>query len=99
MKKLVLIVLLVVLVVAFFATGLHHYLSLESFKASRATFEAWRDQYALAFVLGFFAAYVAVTALSLPFATVLTLAAGALFGLFWGTVLVSFASATGASGR
>lgn len=41
--------------------------------------------------------YVAVTSLSLPGAAVLTLAAGALFGLFWGTLLVSFASTVGAT--
>ena len=41
--------------------------------------------------------YVAVTALSLPGATILTLAAGALFGLVAGTLLVSFASSIGAT--
>jgi uncharacterized membrane protein YdjX (TVP38/TMEM64 family) len=45
---------------------------------------------------GFFAAYVAVTAASLPGAAIMTLAAGALFGLVVGTVLVSFASTIGA---
>jgi pyruvate/2-oxoglutarate dehydrogenase complex dihydrolipoamide dehydrogenase (E3) component/uncharacterized membrane protein YdjX (TVP38/TMEM64 family) len=47
---------------------------------------------------GFFAVYVAATALSLPgAATLLTLAGGAAFGLLWGTVLVSFASSLGAT--
>ncbi|WP_293605318.1 hypothetical protein [Polaromonas sp. UBA4122] len=41
--------------------------------------------------LVFFAVYVAVTALSLPGAAIMTLAAGA-----WGTVVVSFASTLGA---
>ncbi len=41
--------------------------------------------------------YVIVTGLSLPGATILTLAGGALFGLFWGTVIVSFASSIGAT--
>src|SRR5687767_10697946 len=45
----------------------------------------------------FFAVYVAFTALSLPAATLLTLLAGAIFGLGWGTLLVSFASAIGAT--
>ncbi len=45
----------------------------------------------------FFAAYVAVTALSLPLAVWMTLAAGALFGFWWGLLLVSFASTTGAT--
>ncbi len=45
----------------------------------------------------FFVLYIAVAALSLPGAAVLTLAAGALFGLVWGVVLVSFASSIGAT--
>jgi pyruvate/2-oxoglutarate dehydrogenase complex dihydrolipoamide dehydrogenase (E3) component/uncharacterized membrane protein YdjX (TVP38/TMEM64 family) len=45
----------------------------------------------------FFLIYVAVTALSLPGAAVMTLAAGALFGLLWGTLIVSFASTLGAT--
>src|SRR5690606_7944797 len=47
--------------------------------------------------LAFFAVYVVVTGLSLPGAALLTLVGGALFGLVWGTVLVSFASSLGAS--
>jgi uncharacterized membrane protein YdjX (TVP38/TMEM64 family)/thioredoxin reductase len=45
----------------------------------------------------FFVAYVAVTGLSLPGAAVMTLAGGAIFGLFWGLLLVSFASSLGAT--
>jgi uncharacterized membrane protein YdjX (TVP38/TMEM64 family) len=45
----------------------------------------------------FFVAYVAVTGLSLPGAAVMTLAGGAVFGLFWGLLLVSFASSLGAT--
>lgn len=46
--------------------------------------------------LAFFGLYIAVTALSLPGAAVLTLAGGAIFGLVKGFVLVSFASSIGA---
>ena len=45
----------------------------------------------------FFAAYVVITALSLPGAGIMTLAAGGLFGLAWGFVIVSFASTIGAT--
>ena len=45
----------------------------------------------------FLVAYIAMTALSIPGATVLTLIGGAIFGLVVGTVLVSFASAIGAT--
>lgn len=45
----------------------------------------------------FFAVYVVSTAISIPGATILTLAAGALFGVLWGTIIVSFASTIGAT--
>ena len=45
----------------------------------------------------YFVAYVVITGLSLPGAAIMTLAGGAVFGLLWGTVLVSFASTLGAT--
>ncbi len=45
----------------------------------------------------YFAVYVAVTGLSLPGAALMTLAGGAMFGLLWGTLIVSFASTIGAT--
>jgi pyruvate/2-oxoglutarate dehydrogenase complex dihydrolipoamide dehydrogenase (E3) component/uncharacterized membrane protein YdjX (TVP38/TMEM64 family) len=59
--------------------------------------QAWHQSHPWQVTLGFFAAYVAATGLSLPGATLLTIAAGAIFGLLWGTVLVSFASSIGAT--
>ena len=47
--------------------------------------------------LRFFLIYVVVTGLSLPGAAVMTLIAGALFGVLWGTLIVSFASSIGAT--
>ncbi len=93
-------VLTVLLVVAaaglYFAFDLGRYGSLDWFKSQQAAIEAWRAAHPLAAALAFFAAYVAVTALSLPGATVMTLAAGAIFGLAWGMLIVSFASSLGA---
>ena len=57
----------------------------------------WPAASATGAAAAFFAAYVAVTGLSLPGAALLTLAAGALFGLLWGTIIVSFASSIGAT--
>src|SRR6185295_600193 len=81
----------------FFALDLHHVLTLEGLKASRGQFEAWRAASPVLVALTFFLLYVLVTALSLPGAAVMTLAAGAIFGLLWGTVIVSFASSIGAT--
>lgn len=96
MKK-VLIVLAVLLVIAgFFFFGLNDLLTLEGIQARLGQFYQWRDDSPL-FIGGvFFLVYVLVTAFSLPGATLMTLLAGALFGLWWGLLLASFASSMGA---
>jgi pyruvate/2-oxoglutarate dehydrogenase complex dihydrolipoamide dehydrogenase (E3) component/uncharacterized membrane protein YdjX (TVP38/TMEM64 family) len=71
-------------------------LTLDSLKASRDALQARVQAAPLAMAGGFFVVYVAATALSIPGALILTLAAGALFGLGWGLLLVSFASSLGA---
>ena len=96
-KRWWLVALLVLLIGAFFALDLGRFLSLAAIKNSQAALGAWRDAQPLTAALVFFAVYVGVTALSFPGATVLTLAAGALFGLGWGTLIVSFASSIGAT--
>jgi pyruvate/2-oxoglutarate dehydrogenase complex dihydrolipoamide dehydrogenase (E3) component/uncharacterized membrane protein YdjX (TVP38/TMEM64 family) len=96
-KRWWLLLVLGLLLGVFFALDLGRFLSLAAVKNSQADLQAWRAaQPVLAGVL-FFAGYVAVTALSLPGAVVMTLAAGALFGLGWGTLIVSFASSIGAT--
>ena len=92
-----LVIALLGAVVAFFALGLQHQLSLDVLKARQHDLDAFRQAHPVWLAAGFFLAYVAITALSLPAATLLTLAAGAVFGLLEGTVLVSFASSIGAT--
>ena len=89
--------IVVLVVVAWFALGLGHYLSLDVLKGEQARLETWRASNPLQAAAIFFALYVAVTGLSLPGATILTLAAGALFGLVWGTLIASFAASIGAT--
>lgn len=95
--RLALLVFVGALVAGFFAFGGLHYLSLEFIKSQQVAFAHTRDSHPVATSLLFFLAYVGVTALSVPGATVMTLAAGALFGTGWGVSLVSFASTTGAT--
>jgi len=71
-------------------------LTLDQLRASRDALQARVQAQPLATAALFFALYVAATALSIPGAVVLTLAAGAMFGLGWGLLLVSFASSLGA---
>lgn len=96
-KKIGLVLLLLLLVALFFIFDLGQYLNLEYLKSRHADLLSWHDSNPLQMALVFFLVYVAVTAVSLPGATVMTLAIGAIFGLFWGTVLVSFASTLGAT--
>ncbi|OGB00510.1 MAG: pyridine nucleotide-disulfide oxidoreductase [Burkholderiales bacterium RIFCSPHIGHO2_12_FULL_69_20] len=91
------LVVLVGLLALFFGLDLSRFLSLAAIKSSQADLLAWREGQPLVAGLLFFAGYVAVAALSLPGAAVMTLAAGALFGLGWGTLIVSFASSIGAT--
>jgi uncharacterized membrane protein YdjX (TVP38/TMEM64 family) len=95
--KIAVILLIAGAVAAFFLFDLGQYLSLEALKARQADLSALVDKQPAAAIGAFFLLYVAVTALSLPGAAIMTLAAGAIFGLLLGTVIVSFASAIGAS--
>ncbi len=97
MKKILILIVVALLVIGFFALDLNQYLTLEGMKASLGQFEAQRAAAPVTVGLAFFAIYVVVTALSLPGAAILTLAAGALFGLAVGTLIVSFASSLGAT--
>lgn len=82
---------------AFWFFDLGQWLRLETLKARQAELAALYAAHPAAVIAGYFALYVAVTALSLPGAVILTLAGGALFGLWTGLVVVSFASTAGAT--
>ena len=95
--KIAVVVVLAILVVAFIWLDLGRYLSLEYLKARQADIDAFYRENPVMVLAGYFVAYVAITGLSLPGAAIMTLAGGAVFGLLWGTVVVSFASTLGAT--
>ncbi len=95
--KLALVLLMAVLLVSFFYFDLGRYLSLSSLKERLNEFQAYYGQHRLLTTAVYMGIYVVVTALSLPGAAIMTLAGGAIFGLFYGLVLVSFASTIGAT--
>lgn len=97
MKKAILALVLISAIAAYFLFDLGQYLSLESFKAQQAEIVAAKDANPFLYIAGFFLLYVAVTGLSIPGAAIMSLVAGALFGLVLGTVIVSFASTIGAT--
>ncbi len=87
----------VMLIYAFFAFDLGDYLTLEYIKSRQAIFAQYYQQHRLQTIAVYFAIYVLVTGLSLPGATIMTLAGGAMFGLLLGVVVISFASSIGAT--
>ncbi len=90
------IVAVVIAIIAVYAATRGH-LTLDSLREQQARLSMLLEARPLASALAYFGIYVVVTALSVPGAAVMTLAGGALFGLWWGTVLVSFASSLGAT--
>ena len=96
-KKLAVLLAIVALVAAFFVFDLNQYFSLDAIKAQQQALNTQVMDNPLIAGGIFFVVYVLVTALSLPGAALMTLAGGALFGLGWGLVIVSFASSLGAT--
>lgn len=95
--KFLVVALILLLVTAYFATGVGSYLTFESLKQNQELLSAQFSSRPLLVSLIFGLVYVLVTALSIPGATILTLASGAIFGLFYGTIIASVASTLGAT--
>jgi len=96
-KKLWLVLLVLPVIGAFFYFDLGQYLSLDYLKQQHQTITQFYAANTLLTIVVFFSLYVLITAMSLPGAAILTLAAGAIFGFWIGLVLVSFASTAGAT--
>ncbi len=95
-NRLILACLMLATLIAAYWLGLDRFLSLDYLRASLDGIQRLVAANFAATLLGFFALYVALTSLSVPGAALtMTLAAGALFGVLWGSLLVSFASAIG----
>lgn len=97
LQRSLLIAAILAALVAVWWFDLAQYLSLEFLQAQRESLTTQFEQNPLLVAGIYFVVYVLVTALSIPGAAVMTLAGGAIFGLFWGVVLVSFASTIGAT--
>ncbi len=96
-KKKIILGVIAVLVIAFFVFDLGRYFSLDYLNQQKDAITAYKDANPFEAAALYMLIYIAVTALSLPGAAIMTLAGGAVFGLVQGTILVSFASTIGAS--
>jgi len=97
MKKIGLVVIIAVIVIVFYVFDLGHFLTLDYIKEQQHQIETLYAENKLITLGSYFVLYILVTGASLPGATVLTLAGGAVFGLLTGLILISFASTIGAS--
>lgn len=97
LPKLVFVSILIVLAVMFIYYDLQNYLTLSYLKQHQHMFHEYYSQNKIQTLAIYFILYIVTTALSFPGATILSLAAGACFGLVIGVIIVSFASTIGAT--
>ena len=96
-RRLAPLAVLLAAIAAFFALGLHHYLSFEALRQHREELLALVEQHPLLAPLAFMAVYAAVIALSVPGGAILTIAAGFLFGILPATLYVVASATIGAA--
>ncbi|MCD4721528.1 MAG: FAD-dependent oxidoreductase [Desulfobacula sp.] len=90
--KIILLLVILCLIGMFFLFDLDQYFSLSNLKNELAAFKEYYGQHKAWTMVIYMVVYILMAALSLPGAAIMTLAGGALFGLFYGILLVSFAS-------
>ena len=96
-KKLVLLLLIASAVTLFVVLDASRFFSLAHLQRSHAALMEAYAREPLQVIATYFSLYLAVAALSMPGAVILTLAGGAVFGFGWGLLIVSFASSLGAT--
>ncbi len=96
-KRIGIVAVIAALIACYFVFDFGQYFSLDYLKESRERFQGLYAEHTFVVIGVYFLVYVTATALALPAATVITLAGGALFGLWTGVLIVSFASTIGAS--
>lgn len=96
-KKIAIISLFIIVIALFLSLDLGQYLNLAYVKSKQHAIDQYYALNPFRTGLIFFISYILVTGISLPGAGIMTLAAGAVFGVVWGTILVSFGSVFGAT--
>ncbi|MGK0296990.1 MAG: putative membrane protein YdjX (TVP38/TMEM64 family) [Gammaproteobacteria bacterium] len=95
--RLIVVLGIILISAEFFILGFHHYLTIEKLIEVKTVLSEFKTNFPLYTVIIFFLLYVIGTGLSLPVAGFLTITSGVLFGLFWGTLIVSVAGTVGAT--
>ena len=89
--------MIIALIALFKIFNLNEFLTLDYFQLQQVQWVDYYHEHQAQTMILFFVSYVAIAALSIPGAALLTLLAGALFGLLYGVLLVSYASTLGAT--
>ena len=97
MKKIILVFVIIAIIVSFFAFDLHQYLDFAYIKSKQQAIADYYQANPFQSIIIFFVVYVLVTSFSIPGASILSLLAGAIFGLLLGSILVIFAATIGAT--
>ena len=95
--KVLIVIAIIAALGSFYVFDLGRFITLEFAQSQITTLQEFRDENFFLTAVVYFVGYVAVAALSLPGALIVTLLGGAIFGLLWGLLLVSFASSIGAT--
>ncbi|MDH3694019.1 MAG: TVP38/TMEM64 family protein [Gammaproteobacteria bacterium] len=95
--RIIIAIVIALLLVAFLVTGLPKYISLEYLKEQKNALQSLYQANPIKVSLVYVASYVVMAMLSLPVAFVMTLTAGVIFGVLWGTTLAVVASTLGAT--
>lgn len=96
LRRILVILLIAAVVIGVRLSPAGHFLSFENLKTEQAVLLAWVRQHTVLSVAAFICLYIAVTALSIPGAAVLTMAGGSLFGALATTIYVNAGATAGA---
>jgi len=96
-KKIILLIVIGIGITLFYFLDIKEYLSFESLKANRDRLNVVYQENSIVFISGFVGVYFLIVSFSLPGATLLTLAAGAIFGSVLGVLIVNIGATLGAT--
>lgn len=95
-QKIALILLIIIIILVFYIFDIGKLLTLSNIKDSQNDFKIYYSKHKMFVIVFYMAFYILITSISLPGAAILTLAGGAFFGLWIGTLIVSISSTIGA---
>ncbi|ODN43021.1 TVP38/TMEM64 family protein [Piscirickettsia litoralis] len=96
MKRFIPLILIIIAIILFFSFGLQQYLSFNALQENNQILQQFTKNHFIVAALSFCLLYIISVTLSIPGATLLTIAGGLLFGSFFGTIFVVISATIGA---